>query len=269
MNTALKVSAAAFLLLLVLGAVGAPWFAPAGYAEQFRESPLQPPGGRFLLGTDELGRDLLARTLYGTRISLLLAAAAAALCTLAGSAVGVIAGCTGGFADGILSRFSILLLSLPWMFLVLAVRAALPLDLPPEQSVWITFAVLAAVGWAAPAQVIAASARGLRRSDFAQRARAEGGGALQILFRQIAPNLRTVVFSQFLALLPAFVLSEATLSLLGLGVADPLPSWGGLLRGLEDPGAVAGRPWRLLPLLLLLLTTASMQILGAKQVHKT
>ena len=269
MNTALRISAAGFLLFLALGAAGAPWLAPKGYAEQFRESPLQPPGRSFPLGTDELGRDLLARTLYGTRISLLLAAAAAALCTLTGSAVGVIAGFTGGLADAILSRFSMLLLSLPWMFLVLAVRAALPLDLPPEQSVWITFATLAAVGWAAPAQVVAASARGLRRSNFALRARAEGGGAMRVLFRQVAPNLRTVVFSQFLAVLPAFVLSEATLSLLGLGVAEPLPSWGVLLRGLEDPAAVAGRPWRLIPLLLLLLTTASMQILGAKQVHKT
>lgn len=269
MNRALRISSVAFLVLLALGAAAAPWLTHAGYAEQFRESPLQPPGGRFPLGTDELGRDLLARTLYATRISLLLAAAAAVLCTLTGSAMGVIAGFLGGVADAILSRFSILLLALPWMFLVLAVRASLPLDLPPEQSVWITFAVLAAVGWAAPAQVVAASARGLRRSDFALRARAEGAGTLQILFRQVAPNLRAVVLFQFLAVLPGFVLSEATLGLLGLGVAEPLPSWGGLLRGLEDPAAIAGRPWRLIPLLLLLLTTASMQILGAKQVHKT
>ena len=81
------------------------------------------------------------------------------------------------------------------------------------------------------------------------------------------PNLRPVVFAQFLVLLPAFVLTEATLSLLGLGVAEPLPSWGVLLRGLEDPTAIAGRPWKLVPLLLLLLTTASLQILATKKVH--
>lgn len=261
--------ALAFLGLLLLSALAAPWLAPSGYAEQFRDAPSHPPSREFPLGTDELGRDLLARTLYGTRISLLLAAAAAALCTLAGSAVGVAAGVAGGAVDAVVCRFSILLLSLPWMFLVLAVRAALPLDMPPEQSVWITFAVLGAVGWVAPTQVVSAAARGFSRADFALRARAEGAGTLRILFRQVGPNLGPMVFAQFLAVLPAFVLSEATLSLLGLGVAEPLPSWGILLRGLEDPSTIAGRPWKLVPLLLLLLTTASIQILGSKKVHQT
>jgi peptide/nickel transport system permease protein len=168
----------------------------------------------------------------------------------------------------LLERASSLLLSLPWLFLLLAVRAALPLDSGPETSAWVTFLVLAILGWAAPAQIIARSAAAVARSGFALRARAEGSGLLRILVFQLLPNLRPVVRSQFLVLLPGFILTEATLSFLGLGVAEPLPSWGGLLRGLEDYTAVAANPWKLAPLVVLVLVAAAIQVAtGEKEAH--
>ena len=261
--------AAALLAAVVAALLAAAWLAPEGYAAQHRDFPSAAPSLRFPLGTDELGRDLFARTLYGGRISLLLAGAAAALATLVASLAGIAAGFGGGAAQVLLDRAAGLLLSLPWLFLLLAVRAALPLDTGPERSAWTTFLILGLLGWAAPAQVLARSAAGLRRSGFALRARAEGAPGWRIVLCQLAPHLWPVIRSQFLVLLPGFILTEATLSFLGLGVAEPLPSWGGLLRGLEDYTLAAGRPWKLAPLALLVLVAASLQIVTHKEIRNS
>ena len=260
--------AGAFLLLVAAAVTLAGWLAPAGYAAQDRESPSLAPCRRYPLGTDELGRDLFARLLYGGRVSLLLAGGAAAVSTGIAAIVGLGAGFAGGAGVFLLERSSSLLLSLPWLFLLLAVRSALPLDTVPETSAWVTFLVLALLGWAAPAQVIARCAAALARSGFALRARTQGSGVSRILLVQLLPNLRPVVVSQFLVLFPGFILTEATLSFLGLGVAEPLPSWGGLLRGLEDYTAVAASPWKLAPLLALVLVAAAIQAAtGKKETH--
>jgi ABC-type dipeptide/oligopeptide/nickel transport system permease subunit len=264
MKSWLRFGAGGFLLVVILAVLLADWLAPGGYAAQNRDLPLAAPCERFLLGTDELGRDLFARVLFGGRVSLLLAGAAAAVSTVIAALAGLASGFAGGAGEALLERLSSLLLSLPWLFLLLAARASLPLDLSPVQSAWITFLMLGLLGWAAPAQVIARSTAALRQSGFALRARAQGCGWVRIAVFQMSPNLWPVIRSQFLILLPGFILTEATLSLLGLGVSEPLPSWGGLLRGLEDYTLAAARPWRLAPLALLVLVAASIQIVTGK-----
>jgi len=245
--------AMALLLATYLAGLAAGWLAPAGYARQFRDAPGAPPSRAFPLGTDELGRDALARLLYGSRVSLVLAPAAAALATLLGAAVGVAAGYLGGWADTCLCRVMDLFLSVPWLFLLLGVRAALPLNVPPLESVTITFLLLGLLGWAAPARVLRAAAREIRSEDFMVQARARGCGRLRLLARHLAPNLLPVLTAQFWISVPVFILSEANLGFLGLGVTEPLPSWGNLLAGLQNVDALAGCPWRLAPLVLLLL----------------
>src|ERR1022692_5222135 len=122
--------------------LGANWLAPAGYAKQFREAPSAPPSHQHLLGTDEVGRDRFARVLYGTRISLLLAPAAALVSTALAALVGGLAGYLGGIWLKLARAFTDLFLSLPWLFLLLPVRALLPLNVSPIVSVLITFAML-------------------------------------------------------------------------------------------------------------------------------
>jgi len=242
--TLLRKIAWLFLALLFVAALFSDRIAGASYAHQFRDFPSAGSSWRFLLGTDALGRDRLARLLAATRISLLLAPAAALFSTAAATLIGGLAGYCGGLADRIATRAIDLMLSLPWIFLLIAARAILPLNVSPATSVILTFALLAALGWAAPARVIRAGVRDMRDSDFLLQARACGCHGFRLVARQLAPNLKPVLIAQFWTSIPLFILSEANLGLLGLGVADPLPSWGNLLRELEtdlsfNPGIVA------------------------------
>lgn len=254
--------AVGFLLLVYGAGCGAPWLAPAGYAKQFRETPGARPSGRFWLGTDALGRDAFARLLYGSRVSLLLAPAAALLATLLAAVAGGVAGYFGGWAGGALLRVADLFVSLPWLFLLLTVRAVLPLNTPPGQSLLLTFLLLGLLGWAAPARVIGAAARSLAAGDFIMQARAQGCRRLRLVAAHLLPNLKPVLIAQFWIAVPVFILSEASLGFLGLGVGEPLASWGSLLRELENVNAVAANPWMVAPLLLLVMVVGCFHALA-------
>jgi ABC-type dipeptide/oligopeptide/nickel transport system permease subunit len=135
------------LLVVVLGAAAAAnWLAPAGYAKQDREAISAPPSHAYWLGTDELGRDRFARVLYGTRISLLLAPAAAALSTLMAAVIGGLAGYFGGIWARMAMAVTDLFLSLPWLFLLITARALMPLNVSPIFSVSVTFLLLGLLG---------------------------------------------------------------------------------------------------------------------------
>jgi peptide/nickel transport system permease protein len=260
-----RLLAFALLLLLFAAALAAGWISPAGYAAQFRDAAGAAPSLRFPFGTDDLGRDLFARSLFGMRFSLALAAGAALLATAVASLFGIVCGYYGGMVERALAMASSLLMSLPWLFLLLVVRALLPLDLPAEQSAWATFLLLALLGWAPAARMLAESTRVLRDSPFISYARAQGAGPGALLLRHVLPNLGGSVCAQFLILLPGFILAEAILGFLGLGVAEPMPSWGAMLRDLEDYSAVAEQPWRLAPLAMLVATVLCLECLAKKE----
>src|SRR6202030_2475224 len=164
--------ACVILLVVVCASVAANWLAPAGYARQYREATHAAPSRSHWLGTDEIGRDRFARVLYGTRISLLLAPAAALLSTLMAVLIGGVAGYLGGWWDRIVLRVIDIFLSIPWLFLFLIIRAILPLNTSPLESVIITFMIMGLLGWASPARVIRAGAQSLRNSDLVLHARA-------------------------------------------------------------------------------------------------
>jgi len=134
------------------------------------------------------------------------------------------------------------------LFLFLTVRAMLPLNLSPAASIWITFAMLAVLGWTHAARVFQAAAHQFRNSDAIIYARSCGIAGWRLWFRQALPTLRPVSLTQFTILIPTFVLAEAGLGLLGLGVAEPLPSLGNLLRQLENRELVHANPVVLVPL---------------------
>jgi peptide/nickel transport system permease protein len=246
------------LLLAAAVAVGADWLAPHDYAMQFREHANEPPSRSFPLGTDELGRDRFSRLLEGSRVSLLCAPAAALIATAIAAAVGLMAGYFGGWVDGIAGALTDLFLSLPWLFALLTLRAFLPLNISPWASLAATFLLLACVGWASGARVVRAGTAAMRDTGAILHARAYGCRGMRLLWRHILPNLRPVLSAQFWILVPVFLLTEANLGLLGLGIMEPVPSLGNMLSELQNYQKIPEAPWILAPAVLLVLVIASL-----------
>jgi len=250
----LKIAQRLSFIVLVscfVAAAGAEWFAPAPYDKQFRDAPNAGASRRFLLGSDDLGRDRFSRLLHGARLSFFLAPAAALLATGLAAIAGALAGWRGGICDRALMSFADLLMSVPWIFLLLAVRCMLPLNTEPAVSVAATFLLLGSLGLAGPARAIRGGVSQMLRSPFVLHARASGAGNFRLLVFHVLPNLHPILAAQFWITVPAFILAEANLSLLGLGVSEPLPSLGNLLKELENVHAIRHHPAMLAPLLLL------------------
>jgi peptide/nickel transport system permease protein len=253
--------AAILLASIYLVCLCAGWLAPFDYARQSRDCIAAAPSTLHPLGTDELGRDSFSRLIYASRVSLLLAPAAALLATAIAALMGGVAGFCGGAVETIAMKATDLTLSLPWLFLLLIARAWMPLSMPPWQTLLITFLLLGSFGWAGAARVICAAAGSLRASDMLLHARACGCPRWRLFAVHLLPNLRPILLAQFLILIPVFVLSEGNLGVLGLGVGEPMPSWGNLLRELVDLPAVAERPWMLAPLVVFALVTGCFYLL--------
>jgi peptide/nickel transport system permease protein len=261
----MKKVAITVLTVFFVASLGAELFAPAPYQVQFRETPNAAPSRHHPLGTDDLGRDRLSRLLYGSRISLLLAPAAALLATAIAAVAGASAGFLGGWWDRAFLSGTDLSLSLPWIFLLITVRALLPLDVAPMVSITITFLLLGALGWAGPARVVRAAVVAMLRSEFMLQARASGSTGYRLVLVHLLPNLKPVLITQFLISVPVFILSEANLGLLGLGVAEPMPSWGNLLRDLERFTEVRSNPWLLAPAVMLVAVVICFQIIARRE----
>src|ERR1700736_2179711 len=254
------------VLLLVLGvSLAANWVAPGGYAKQYREAPNAVPSHTHWLGTDEMGRDRFARVIYGTRISLVLAPAAALISTLMAALIGGLAGYLGGGWARVAMAATDLFLSLPWLFLLIMVRALMPLNVSPLASVLVTFFMLGMLGWTSAARVLCATSASLRGSGFLLQARASGLRGVRLFLVHVLPNLTPVLYAQFWISIPVFILSEANLGILGLGVSEPMPSWGSLLKELEGLVSLGEEPWKFVPLILLVVVVTSFQLVLSKQ----
>lgn len=260
--TRLQVVAIVILGTIALAGAFAPVLAPQPYDRQFRELPSALPQPGFPMGTDEVGRDRFSRLLYATRISVLLAPAAAFVSVVLGLLISAFGAWRVRAAGWFASFLTTLFLSLPWIFLFIILRAKLPLNTDPAVSVGLTFALMGVSGWAFPSRVFTGSIREIRDAGWLLQARAAGVRPWRIAVVHAWPHLRSVALAQFRVLVPACVLSEASLGLLGLGVADPLPSWGNLLRDLQRPDAVHANPWLLAPLGVLVLVMICLEALA-------
>ncbi len=261
----LRLAAMAIVAVISLASAAGGFLPRFDYARQDREHYNAAASPQHWLGTDELGRDRLSRLIHGTRLSLLLAPAAAALSMLLALVIGAATGLGGGWPERTAKTIIDLFLSVPWLFLLLTVRAMLPLNTVPEVSAIVTFLVLGVLGWAAPARILQARASRLHHSQFMLLARASGISRCRLLFRHVMPNLRPVLLAQFWISVPIFILAEANLSLLGLGVAEPLPSLGSLLREMETVLTLGGGVCRFAALIVLVLLVSSLQIAVAQQ----
>ena len=200
-----------------------------------------------LLGGDSLGRDLLARLLLGARTTLGVAVLAAVGALLIGVVVGGIAGYAGGVVDEALMRFADLVMVLPMIYVLLALRAVLPLVLPTAAIFWLLVVLLAIVAWPFVARGVRAIVAAERRREYALAAVALGAGPVRILLRHLLPATTGFLTVQVTLLLPAFILAEATLSYVGLGFAPPAASWGVMLQEASNIRAIADFPWLLSP----------------------
>ena len=215
------------------------------------------------LGADSLGRDVLARVLSGARLSLGIAAIAVAGSLCIGAFAGALAGFFGGRVDEGLMRVAEFVLVLPAIYVVLALRAALPLVLSTAEVFWTVAAVLALVGWPYPARGVRAVIAAERGREYAEAARAAGAGRMRILLRHLLPATAGFLSVQATLLLPAFILAEATLSFVGLGFLEPVPSWGVMLQDTVRAGALVDAPWLLAPAAAIVLTVFAVHLVSA------
>ncbi|HET7698102.1 MAG TPA: ABC transporter permease [Vicinamibacterales bacterium] len=201
----------------------------------------------FLLGSDALGRDVLSRLLIGARLSLGIALAAALISLALGAVAGAAAGYAGGWTDAVLMRIADGVMVLPAMYVVLALRGALPLVLTTGQVFGALVAVLSLIGWPVIARGVRAILVVERGAEYAEAARACGAGAARLVLRHLLPAARGFLGVQAAVLVPAFVMAEATLSFVGLGFAAPTPSWGAMLNEAAAIRVAADAPWLLAP----------------------
>jgi len=221
------------------------------------------PGRVHLLGADALGRDVLSRLIYGGQVSLTVGLVGIAISFTLGLLLGGVSGYFGGWVDNLIMRFTELLLSIPGLYLILALRSAFP-DSLPSQAVYLGIvAILAFIGWASLARVIRGLVLSIRVTEYVAAAEALGASRLRVIVRHILPNTLSFVIVAATLSVPGYILGEVVLSFLGVGVQEPSASWGNMLQQARSIRALTSFPWLLwAPGIAIFLTVMSYNFLG-------
>lgn len=226
----------ALVTLVVGAAVLAPWLAPFDpLSGDLRNAYLLGPGGRFLLGTDSQGRDVLSRVLYGARLSLSVGLISQSVAVTLGVLLGLVSGYYGRWVDAVVMRLADVTLAFPTLLLLIAVAAAVKPSLP------LVFVVIGIVGWAGMARLVRSQVLVLKRSEYVLAAQALGALDRRVLLRHLLPNVRTQVIIAATLGIAGSIMAEAALSFVGLGAQPPTPSWGAMVADGRDLLRVA--PW--------------------------
>jgi peptide/nickel transport system permease protein len=243
------------VIFLFIVSVLAPWISPWDPNEIGLANVLSPPSADHPFGTDQLGRDVFSRMIYGAGISLKVGFVATGIAILIGTILGALAGYYGRWVDAVIMRFVDIMLCFPAFFLILAVIAFL------EPSIWNIMIVIGLTGWMGVTRLVRADFISLKERDFVQAARVIGAGDLRIIFLHILPNaMASVIVTATLGIAGA-ILTESALSFLGIGVQPPTPSWGNILTAGKDNIDIAW--WlSLYPGLAILITVLGYNLLG-------
>jgi peptide/nickel transport system permease protein len=223
---------------------------------------VEDPGKLLLFGTDAFGRDEFSRVVWGGQISVAAGIVATAVTLLVGSIVGIIAGYFGGWSDESLMGTTELFLSLPWLYFLLGVRAFLPLHLSPVRTFLLLSCVIGLIGWARPARLVRGVVLSARTRNYVAAARSFGGSNVYILRRHILPETSGVLLTQAAQLVPRYIAAEAALSFFGLGVSEPVPSWGNMLSTLQQYSVLISYGWLLAPAGALFVTSVMYALLA-------
>jgi peptide/nickel transport system permease protein len=227
---------------------------------------VEEPARIFLLGSDGYGRDEFSRLLHGGQISLAAGVLATLLSLAAGTLIGTISGYYGEWADESLMGMSELFLSLPWFYFLIAVRAFLPLHLGAAETFLLLICVIGLIGWARPARLVRGVVLSARTRNYVSAARGFGASDSYLLRRHIFPETFGLLLTQAALLVPQYVAAEATLSFFGLGVSEPVASWGNMLSTLQQYNVLVSYGWLLAPAGALVVTSVIYWLL-AEALH--
>lgn len=216
----------------------------------------------FLLGTDAYGRDVFSRLVHGVRISLGLAVLAVAVMTFIGVAVGSLSGYYGGRLDAVIQRSMEIVNAVPHFPLFLGLSAALPNDWSITRTYFAIVGILTLLGWTGIARVVRGKVLALREEEYVVAARLSGAGLLRILFRHILPSFTGHLAVSAMLAVPATIIGETSLSFLGLGLRDPVPSWGVMIQDCISFDAMENYPWLFAPVVAILATVFLFNFLG-------
>jgi len=221
-----------------------------------------PSCGVYLLGTDSLGRDIFSRLLYGARVSLSIGLIGVSVTFLLGILFGGLAGYYGGWVDNAVMRLTEVLMSIPAFYLMLALRAVFPLDMSSVEVFFLIVFILSFVGWAGLARVIRGLVLALREKEYVLAAKTYGASGLHILWKHILPNTYFYLIISATSAIPSYILGEAALSLLGLGIQEPYPSWGNMLSDARSLTVITFFPWILSAGVAIFLVVFAFNMLG-------
>jgi peptide/nickel transport system permease protein len=220
-----------------------------------------------LLGADGYGRDVFARLVHGSRVTLALALIATLGATLLGGLIGAMSGYAGGRVDLLLSRLTEFVLVLPAIYVVLALRAALPLVVPPRTVFLSLAAIFVLLGWPTVARGVRAIIASERSREYVSAAEALGASSTRVLLRHLLPSARGHLTMQATLLLPAFILAEATMSYIGLGFPEATPTWGTMLQEASNAALLGDMPWALAPAVAIFLVVLAVNLAVQSSSH--
>jgi peptide/nickel transport system permease protein len=215
-----------------------------------------------LLGMDKIGRDLLSRLIYGSRISLSIGLVGIFLTLIIGAVLGGMSGYYGGFIDNIVQRVIEMLRSIPQLPLWMALSAALPPTLSPVKVYFGITVILSVIGWTGLARVVRGKILSLREEDFVMAARLAGTGEMRIIVRHLLPSFLSHLIVSVTMSIPGMILAETSLSFLGIGLRPPVTSWGVLLQNAQQVDALAHHPWFLAPVFFIIAAVLAFNFVG-------
>jgi peptide/nickel transport system permease protein len=224
--------------------------------------PLNPGDPVYLLGADRLGRDVLSRIFYGTRISMTIGLVGVALSLFFGILLGGISGYFGGWVDNLIQRVIEFLQSVPSIPLWIGLAAAIPAAVPPLQVYFLITVILSVIGWTGLARVVRGKFYTLKTEDFVKAARLDGCSSLRIIFRHMLPSFMSHIIAVVTLAIPGMIIAETSLSFLGIGLRTPVVSWGVLLQEAQTIRVVSTAPWLLAPGAAVVIAVLALNFLG-------
>jgi peptide/nickel transport system permease protein len=224
--------------------------------------PLSAGQPMFLMGADRLGRDLFSRLILGTRTSMTIGLVGVAFSLILGILLGGLSGYYGGAVDNLIQRLIEFLRSVPSIPLWMGLAAALPLDWPAERVYFAITIILSLIGWTGLARVVRGRFLSLREEDFVMAARLDGANQMRIIFSYMLPAFTSHIIASISLAIPGMILSETALSFLGLGLREPVVSWGVLLQDAQELRSIATAPWLLIPTAAVVISVLALNFLG-------